>query len=222
VTAGRIRAVAFDLDGTLIDSRRDLAEAVNRVRVGFGHEPLAIETILAMVGRGARILVSQALGGDPEPALLERAVGAFYHHYDDVCLDSTVPFPGIDALLAKLGSGDRPLAVLTNKPERFARKIVDHLGWSARFRAVVGGDSGPTRKPDPSGFRSLSVQLGVEVCELLMVGDSRVDAETARAAGAPFIFVEWGYALPDERTELALERRVRSAGDLLLEIIGRR
>jgi len=192
----------FDLDGTLIESRHDLATAVNRVRADLGLAPLGVATILGMVGEGARNLVRRALGGAPEPALLEHALAIFYEHYDEVCTQQTVGFAGIDELLRRLAAS-RPLAVLTNKPERFARKIIDHLGWGGLFRMVVGGDTFPTRKPDPQGLVAVAARLDVAVGEVMLVGDSRVDAATADAAGCPLVLVAWGFADAAQRQELA-------------------
>jgi len=210
----RVRAIAFDLDGTLVDSRLDLAEAVNRARGDVGLGPLAVDAILGMVGEGARRLVSRALGGDPEAELLERAFAAFHRHYDAVCCDRTAPFPGVDGLVREVAARF-PLAVLTNKPERFARRIVGHLGWAELLPVIVGGDTFASRKPDPEGLRAVAERLGAETGATLLVGDSRVDSETAHAAGAPFVFVEWGYARDEERQELASAARIERPADLI-------
>jgi len=214
MSPARVRAVVFDLDGTLVDSRRDLAEAINRTRVGLGRPPIEVEAIVGMVGAGARNLVRRALGGAPDPALLDRALELFYGHYDAVCLDRTRPYPGIDELLAAL-LRDLPLAVLSNKPERFVRRIVDHLGWSDRFAVVAGGDTWPSRKPDPEGLLGVARRLDVEPAEALLVGDSGIDAATAEAAGAGFLFVEWGYATDEERAALGRGATLRAPADLL-------
>jgi phosphoglycolate phosphatase len=205
--------VAFDLDGTLVDSRLDLAEAVNRARADLGLPPLAVAQVLGMVGEGARNLVRRALGGDPEPALLERAFESFLAHYDRVCLERTRPFPGVDGLVRRL-AGRLPLAVVTNKPERFSRRIVEHLGWGALFAAVIGGDTLPVRKPDPAVLRLAAERLGVAPGELLLVGDSRVDAEAAEGAGARLVLVAWGFARPAERVALADRRWIAAPEEL--------
>jgi 2-phosphoglycolate phosphatase len=207
------RAVAFDLDGTLVDSRLDLAAAVNLARADFDLPPHPVEAVLGMVGEGARNLVRRAFG-EPEPARLERALERFFVHYDVECTRRTRPYAGIEAATLAL-AGRFPLAIVTNKPERFSRKIVDALGWRGRFVELVGGDSLPSRKPDPAGLCEVARRLGLPPAELLFVGDSRIDSATAGAAGAPFVFVEWGFAGEAERRELAAARSVREPAELL-------
>lgn len=208
-----IRAVVFDLDGTLIDSRRDLAEAVNRMRAELGLDSLALAEVVGMVGRGARNLVRSALGGEPDEARLDRALASFLAHYDDVATDATLPYPGVSRLLVDLAAA-RPLALLTNKPERPTRRILDHFGWSGLFREVIGGDSLPVRKPDPGGLAEIARRLGVAPAELLLVGDSPIDARTAAGAGSPFVFAEWGFAPPGAEEELGDAWRARDAESL--------
>jgi len=210
----QLRAIAFDLDGTLIDSRRDLATAVNRMRGELGMDALTIPEVVGMIGEGARNLVRRALGGTPEERDLDEALAIFYGHYENVCTDATRAFPGIEALLDSLRTR-LPLAVLTNKPERFARKILATLGLAESFREVLGGDTLATRKPDPAGLATIAGRLGVAPAELLLVGDSHVDAATAAAAGAPLVLVAWGFARPAERDALAGERWIGEPRELL-------
>jgi len=201
MTRARVRAVAFDLDGTLVDSRRDLADAVNRMRAELGLAPLAVDVVLSMVGAGARNLVRRALGGEPAPETFERGFAAFLRHYDAVCTCQTRPFPGVEAMLAALPGG-LPLAVVTNKPERFSRRIVAHLGWEGRFVDIVGGDTLPTRKPAPDGLLRVAARCAAEPRELLFVGDSAIDAAAADAAGCALVLAAWGFAGADERRAL--------------------
>jgi phosphoglycolate phosphatase len=153
-----LRAVVFDLDGTLVDSRLDLAEAVNRTRAALALPPLSVEAILGMVGEGARTLVRRALG-DPEPELLDRALVRFMLEYEPICTEWTCPYPGLAELLPALRARYR-LAVLTNKPERMSRKIIVACGWSEIIDELIGGDSLPTRKPEPGGLLELGRRLG--------------------------------------------------------------
>lgn len=193
MSAARARALVFDLDGTLVDSRADLAAAVNRTRADLGRPPLALERIVGMVGEGARLLVSRALEG-ARGEELDCALALFLAHYEPRCTVETRPYPGIPELLAA-AAARRPLALLTNKPERTSRRILDHFGWTRHFAAVVGGDTLPERKPAPDGLIHLSTALGVAPGELCLIGDSPIDAGTARAAGAAFVWVEWGFAV---------------------------
>lgn len=208
-----IRAVVFDLDGTLVDSRRDLAEAVNRMRAELGLGALELGDVVAMVGRGARHLVRAALGGEAMDARVDSALARFLVHYDDLATDATLPYPGISKMLAELAPV-RPLALLTNKPERPTRRILDHFGWTGHFREVIGGDSLPVRKPDPGGLVEVARRFGVAPAELLLVGDSRIDAETAAAAGSGFVLVEWGFAPPADHEALAGAWRARDVESL--------
>lgn len=209
----QIRAVVFDLDGTLIDSRRDLAEAVNRMRAELDFEPLALAEVVGMVGCGARRLVAAALGGDSDPERVERALARFLSHYDELATDATLPYPGVARLLGEVAAS-RPVALLTNKPERPTRRILEHFGWAELFREVVGGDTLPVRKPDPGGLIEIGRRLGVAPAELLLIGDSRIDAETAGRAGARFVLVEWGFAPPGDDGSLAGAWRARDVESL--------
>lgn len=191
----RPAALVFDLDGTLVDSRRDIATAVNRLRGELGLAALPLEAILGMVGEGARLLVERALAADRGAALepdLDGALARYLEIYREVCLDTTVPYPGIPALLADL-SRRYPLALLSNKGEALSRVLLDGLGLTPWLPEVLGGDSLATRKPDPAGLALLARRLAVPVADLALVGDSRVDAETARNAGSSFALAEWGF-----------------------------
>jgi len=208
------RALVFDLDGTLIDSRRDLASAVNLAREDFRLPPLPEADIVAMVGEGAAKLVARAvreLGTERLP----EALRAFLDHYGRVLLDTTRPYPGIEVMLAGL-AGRFPLAVVSNKPEAFSRRILEGLGLAGHFREVIGGDTLPVRKPDPGVLEELARRLALAPADFLLVGDSSVDAATARAAGCRFAFVTWGFASEAERRALAEE----GGADLVAESPG--
>ena len=219
-------ALVFDLDGTLIDSRRDLATAVNLVRASYGLEPLPLEAVIAMVGEGARNLVARALGlgaeadsgvDAAEAARLDEALGRFFGHYREVCLDTTRPYPGIPELLEALAPR-YPMAVCTNKPERFTHLLLDRLGLAPHFPHVVAGDTLPTRKPDPAGMRLLAERLAVPLAEMMLVGDSGVDAATAGNAGCRFALVTWGFVRDGELERIREQCRpeiVASAPDEL-------
>ncbi|HSM50058.1 MAG TPA: HAD hydrolase-like protein [Thermoanaerobaculia bacterium] len=184
-------ALAFDLDGTLADSRRDLANAINTVRAARDLPPHDLAAIEGMVGEGLTVLVRRAFRELGQAGVPE-ALAAFLVEYERGCLETTRPYPGIEELLAA-AAGRWPLAVLTNKPERLAVKVIEGLGLAGRFRTVVGGDSLPVRKPDPATLLLVAGRLRVPVAALPLIGDSRVDLATARAAGAPAVAVTWGY-----------------------------
>ena len=186
-------ALVFDLDGTLVDSRPDLAAAVNATRERLGLPPLPLAAITAMVGEGARLLVRRALPETIAGEAFETALALFLDLYLERCLDGTTVYPGIPEALAELAV-DHRLAVLTNKPERHSLEVLAGLGLLARFEVVIGGDTLPTRKPDPAGLLALGSRWGLAPGDLVLVGDSAVDAATARAAGSRLVLVEWGFA----------------------------
>ncbi len=201
-------AVVFDLDGTLVDSRPDIATAVNRTRSELGLAALSLAEVGGMMGEGSRNLVRRALAqGLPEMAAMdadrfERCHGRFLEHYAGVCTAETRPYTGVEELLD--GCARRwPLALLSNKPIAMTRALIEALRWQRFFRAVVGGDSLPYRKPDGRGLCEVAAALGAAPATTLLVGDSRIDAETARAAGTPFVWAEWGYAVAEDRPRLA-------------------
>jgi phosphoglycolate phosphatase len=182
--------VLFDLDGTLIDSRRDLALSTNAAlrAVGLPERPEA--EIACFVGEGSRRLIEQAIS--PRLDRFQLTHAAWEEHYATHLIDHTVPYPGVSDLLDRLGEA-ATLAVHTNKPGTFARQILDGLGLSERFALVLGGGDGPARKPDPAGVLWLLEQLRTPADRAIYVGDSRIDAVTARAAGVRFIGVAWGF-----------------------------
>ncbi|MGZ8997643.1 MAG: phosphoglycolate phosphatase [Allosphingosinicella sp.] len=185
--------VAFDLDGTLADTSPDIAAALNRTLAEFGRPSLAPERIRAMIGGGARNLIRRALSlsGEATESLLDEAYPAYVDHYAaDIC-GNTRPFPRVEEALDELAGKGVALALCTNKPERLSRLLVDALGWQGRFASLIGGDTLALRKPDP-----LPLQTAIDLAgggRAAFVGDSNVDAETARAADVPFVAVSFGY-----------------------------
>jgi phosphoglycolate phosphatase len=185
--------IVFDLDGTLIDSRRDIAAAVNSMRAERDLAPLTVNEVSGMVGEGARMLVRRALPPGTGKDDLRQALASYLAHYAEVCVQFTRPYPGVAAMLATLAPS-YALAVLSNKGEALSRHILKGLGLDRYLREVVGGDTLPTRKPNPGGLFLLADRLAVPPPRLLLVGDSRIDAETAQAAGSPFALTLWGGA----------------------------
>jgi len=182
--------IAFDLDGTLIDSARDLGDSVNELVQSYGAAPLEPSEAVAMVGDGAAVLVRRALeraGLDPAtPGALDR----FMQVYGRRLLDHTAPYPGVRESLA-LCVQRGPLAVLTNKPLGPTIGILEALGLRGFFSRIIGGDSEYGRKPEPAGLRALMTLAPGQ--PIVMVGDTPIDANAARAAGCPFVFARYGF-----------------------------
>ncbi len=176
-----IRLIVFDLDGTLIDSRKDLANSINAMLTEFHREPLPEEIIAEYIGDGAGMLVRRALGDPGDEKLVESALASFLGHYREHKLDYTYVYDGVFQALEALKPG-RTLAVLTNKPVRPAQEICDALGLTSYFFRIYGGNSFATKKPDPEGLNTLIREAGVSPSETVMVGDSDVDILTARRA----------------------------------------
>ena len=201
-----LRLIVFDLDGTLIDSRQDLCNSVNSTLTHFGLKALPDEMIAGYIGDGAAMLIRRALtmpGELPEGAALdeeffEQAFRYFLEYYRAHKLDFTTAYPGVmESLegLATLPDGSaRPMAVLTNKPVGPARAICEGLGMARYFFRIHGGDSFPTKKPDPQGLLALMAEAGAAPEETLMIGDSDVDVKTARNAGAWVLGCSFGLA----------------------------
>ncbi len=202
--------VIFDLDGTLVDSRLDLANAINRMLEDLGRPTLPPEQIVTFIGNGVVRLLERALG---EAALVDAARPLFERHYGDSLLVHTQPYPGVDRLIRDLGA-DRTLAVATNKPGEWARAIVLGLGWSQTISHVVGGGDGAGLKPAPDMAERLLGESGCSRAKALMVGDMEVDVEFARAAGFPFVGVSWGFAGRDRLQAAGVQRIADSAAEL--------
>ncbi|HEY4595799.1 MAG TPA: HAD-IA family hydrolase [Thermoanaerobaculia bacterium] len=209
----RPAALVFDLDGTLIDSRRDITTAVNRMRAELGLPAIPLEAVVTMVGEGARLLVERALGPGFSPEQVDQALDRYLGFYWEVCLEQTHPYPGIGEMLVRLRERYL-LALLSNKGEALSRKILDGLGLTSFFREILGGDTLPTRKPDPTGLRVLGERLGLPVERLMLVGDTWIDAETAHNAGCAFALVEWGFPRPANLESVKADLRVKTAAEL--------
>lgn len=190
-----VRALIFDLDGTLIDSKQDLIRSVNAMLRKMGREKLHEDTISGYIGHGAPKLVERALGNGASEAERDQALKFFLAHYEEHKLDSTRPYAGVAEALEELHRF--PMAVLTNKPVRVSRRIVEGLGLAKYFRAVYGGNSFETKKPEPLGARKILEELGAAAGEAMMVGDSEVDVQTARNAGTLAAAVNYGFGTHD-------------------------
>lgn len=213
MSAVRFPLALLDLDGTLLDTRRDLVGSTNAVRESFGLAPLAAETIEHLVGHGARALVERVLGPERRE-LHEEGLRRLLAHYGEHCLDHTRPYPGMVEALDELATAGVRFAVLTNKTSALSRRILEGLGLWGRLAAVVGGDTFPERKPHPRGAEHLLSLCGAERHETLMVGDSAVDVATGRAADIAVCGVVWGFD-PDTLTAARPDFVVRDAAELV-------
>lgn len=189
------RLVAFDLDGTLVDSIGDIARSANEALVErYGAQAeLPVDTVRNFVGGGARLLVLRCLEALGQPARqVDEVFDRFLHLYRSRLVETTRLYDGMREALDVIGR-HATLAVLTNKPGDMSRVIVRELGLEGRFVGVVGGDDLATRKPDPEGLKNLAARANVRIEDAALVGDSAIDIVTARNAGALAIGVLWGY-----------------------------
>ena len=187
---GNVRVLIFDLDGTLIDSKLDLAHSVNAMLEHMGRAPLAHETVYSYVGNGAPMLVRRALGEGATDAECEKGLRHFLEYYRAHMLDNTVTYPGVREGLDELRG--KAMAVLTNKPVRFSQEILEGLELSRYFQFVYGGNSFERKKPDPMGVEILLRDFAASPADAMMVGDSDVDVRTARNSGIWACGVSYG------------------------------
>ena len=187
-----IQLVVFDLDGTIADTRKDLALSINAMRECMGLGPLPLEAVTSYVGHGVTVLVKRALGNKAPDGEVEKGLAFFLDYYGQHLLDNTVAYPGVREALKDLGN--RKLAILTNKPARYSREIIAGLGLASCFFEIYGGDSFPLKKPHPLGINTLMTQVAIPAEKTLMVGDSDTDVLTGRNAGAWTCGVTYGFA----------------------------
>jgi phosphoglycolate phosphatase len=204
-----IDLLIFDLDGTLIDSKLDLAYAVNATRAHMGLGALDIELVSSYVGNGAPVLIRRALGPEVSDASVQEGLTFFLEYYREHKLDTTVLYPGVRDSLDRLREARKRLAILTNKPVGVSRSIVQGLGLSGHFFQVYGGNSFDFKKPHPIGVETLMTEAGIGSAATLMVGDSSVDVETARNAFVHSCGVRYGFApetLSDPAPDMLIDR----------------
>ncbi len=185
-----VSLLIFDLDGTLIDSETDLMHSVNATRAHLALEPLPRDTIASYVGQGVVTLVRRALGSGAPGNVIESAVDYFLAYYREHMLDNTVLYPGVRETLDALR--DRKMAVLTNKPVNFSRRILEGLGVNSHFVSIYGGNSFDQKKPDPVGVFRLMDETGIPPDHTMMIGDSDIDVHTGRNAGVWTCAVTYG------------------------------
>lgn len=199
--------ILFDLDGTLVDSVTDLATGINLLRSELDLPPLTVPAVRACVGDGATMLVRRALGDDLfTSARLQRFLTLYGEHLDE----ATVLYPGIRECLDLLA--DRPLAVVTNKPYQQTIDLLGALDLTRYFPVIIGGDSCPVKKPDPTPVRVALHRLGATAEQAIMVGDHHTDLKAGQAAGLDVCFCTWGFG---DDGGCAPTHRVDSATELL-------
>lgn len=188
-----LAAVIFDLDGTLVDSADDIAEAVNRLYDALALPRVDAATVRGWIGEGVSALVTTALAHAGAQQPLEQALPVFMRHYHACLLRSPRLYPGVAQALESLRAAGLPLAICTNKPVDLVPPLLAHLGLDGVFGVIIGGGSLPQRKPDPAPLLACAAALQVPVAQCLMVGDSASDHDAAVAAGMPLALVRYGY-----------------------------
>ena len=210
----------FDLDGTLIDSKKDLVGAVNATRAHMGMPALEAERVATYVGNGAPVLIRRALGGEATEAEIEEGLEFFLEYYREHSLDATTLYPAVRESLERLHAAGKRLAVLTNKPIAMSCRIVEGLRLAGYFFRVYGGNSFDFKKPHPIGVNTLIAETGISHERTLMVGDSSVDMQTARAAGVRCCGVTYGFApetLRDPAPDIVVDR-IEELADWVLAV----
>jgi phosphoglycolate phosphatase len=185
------RLLVFDLDGTLVDSKQDLALSVNAMRQEMGLPPLTLDLISSYVGQGVLVLVRRSLGTQATDENVDKGLAFFLNYYRQHMLDNTVPYPGVSESLEQLKG--HKMAVLTNKPVNFSREMISRLGYDGYFSYVYGGNSFAQKKPDPVGLHRLMADVQVTPRETVMIGDSDTDILTGRNAGVLTCGVTYGF-----------------------------
>lgn len=186
--------IVFDLDGTLADTAPDLAAALNHTLQALGRAAINPEAVRQLIGQGARVLLRRGLAatGDAPEALVDRGFPIFIERYSKNICTATAAYPGLETALEALCMQGLALAICTNKPERLTHQLISALGWQRRFNSIVGGDTLLVRKPDPAPLLEAIARTGGR--RAVFVGDSITDADTAKAAGIPFVAVSFGYS----------------------------
>ena len=193
------RSLTIDLDGTLVDTVLDLHQACNAMLAELGLPDRSVEEIGRFVGRGTnnlvqRCLMNEATGAEPDEELFAQGLAAYLKHYTRINGKHAKVYPGVREGLAALKAAGYPMAVVTNKPVRFTIPLLEATGLAPYFKAVIGGDSTPHKKPAPDPIICACVEMDVSLVHNLHVGDSGNDIQAAKAAGCPAVGVSYGYA----------------------------
>jgi phosphoglycolate phosphatase len=219
IPVAQIKLLLWDLDGTLVDSELDLAHAVNAMLRHWKRPELPLEVVASYIGDGAPMLVRRALGDPQDEAFVQSALEYFLQHYREHKLDNTYVYPGVMETLKVIRERSQlQMAVLTNKPINPSRGICDGLELSGFMSQIYGGNSFPTKKPDPHGARVLLEEHGVKPTEAIMIGDSQNDVLTANNSGMFSIGVTYGFS-PESLKIHPPDALIDHPGELL-EILG--
>jgi phosphoglycolate phosphatase len=210
----------FDLDGTLVDSKLDLVHSVNAARGLMNLPPISGELVSSYVGNGAPVLMRRALGPEASEADVARGLEFFLSYYRTHMLDNTRLYPGVKEALDLLRDAGVKMAVLTNKPVRFSRSIVEGLGLKHHFFQIYGGNSFEQKKPDPIGIETLLGESGLARERTIMVGDSGVDVQTARNAKVQACGVSYGFQ-PESFVEYPPDFVVDDMSELVDYVVSR-
>jgi phosphoglycolate phosphatase len=212
-----VKAVVIDLDGTLLDTAPDLANAAELMMAELGLPAVPLETVKTYIGNGVSRLVKRVLTGDmqaePEAALFEKALAIYHKRYGEHVADQSRPFEGVvDGLRAMQDMG-YPLACITNKAEQFTVPLLKATGLHDYFELILSGDTLPKKKPDPLPLLHACKHFGIAPTDLLLIGDSLNDVQAARAAGCHVFCVPYGYNRGRSVEELDLDAIVPSLVD---------
>jgi phosphoglycolate phosphatase len=210
--------IIFDLDGTLIDSSRDLAISTNATREHFGLVTLDAHIINSYVGNGAPTLIRRAMGTGSSDETVAQALKYFLQYYREHSLENTKLYAGVQETLSDLRRENHVLGVLTNKPSRITVDILAALHVDEMFERVFGGDTFPAKKPDPVGILQMARETSTPLTEVLMVGDSKVDIQTARNARVCSCGVTWGFQ-PETFAEVPPDITIHTPRELLEAIV---
>lgn len=210
-----VKLIVFDLDGTLIDSRHDLAGAVNYMRGSMGLEPLSAERVVSFVGNGIINLVRRSVA-DAEVDF-DEALRRMKRYYADHLVDTTCLYPGVSAGLKELKESGITLAVLSNKPTAASAKILDRLGVAGFFSDIIGGDGNYPLKPEPDALLAFQAKYGFDASSCWMFGDHYTDLEAARRAGFRRALARYGFGDPREEK---FDFEVDSFGEFVIAVKG--
>ena len=212
-----IKAVIFDLDGTLLNSIEDIADANNMMLQEFGHPIHSLKKYVTWIGNGARTLVEASLPLEKRNGNTSHYVNRFEYYYSENLNVKSNLYPNIDKVLDMLTEKHIPFAIHTNKPQHLTQIVVEHYLKNWSFSNVLGQSPRFPRKPDPSGALYLALQLGCPPQNILFVGDSLVDMQTAKSAGMIPMGVSWGFGKPaDSDNNIKMVHRPQEMIDYLL------